>query len=321
MKKLAFVGSIGRLWHNAGIAPRWFAFAVFSLSLSLSLASCSGGYADIRDQPQQEDRSPAAQQAAATEPEPDESLPTYVISVESNFPPFNMIDGNGKNVGFEIDLLDAAAKIGGINIKYRVMPFQAMFDELKAGRLDAVASGVTVNAERAKEFDFSIPYYVSKQAIFRPGSAKCDNGEAQQLDWSKDVVAAQQGSVSESFAATRMTGRRDAIVEKDTVYEGAKAALGGDATVLLSDSAPLSYFALNTGLGQGCQGIVSESPTEHYALAFAKGDPKGLKKVFDGALRQLIDSGQYAEIYKKWFGGEPPDLTAADEQLPGSQQN
>jgi polar amino acid transport system substrate-binding protein len=43
--------------------------------------------------------------------------------------------------------------------------------------------------------------------------------------------------------------------------------------------------------------------SEYYGIAFPKGADH--QDEINKALKKVIDSGKYAEIYKKWFGEEP----------------
>jgi len=60
--------------------------------------------------------------------------------------------------GFDIDLWEAIAADMGVDFTYRLVEFEAIFDELRSGRGDAAMSGISINAERENIVDFSHHY-------------------------------------------------------------------------------------------------------------------------------------------------------------------
>ena len=241
-----------------------------------------------------------------------------VVSVESNYPPLNMIDDQGKNTGFEIELLDAIARESGLTLRYKILPFEAMFDELQAGQIDVVASGVTLTEARERDVDFTDSYFQTYQAIFRSDPGRCGSKEdgikPDDVDWKTDVVAVQKGATSESLALEKVGNRPGAVVSGQTLYDAILATVEGRATVTLADAAPLMYFNSRRANRPGCAGPLKDTPTDHFAFAVAKGDPKGAIEPFNDALAALNESGRYRKIYVKWFGQEPRNLTDGKSQ-------
>ena len=87
------------------------------------------------------------------------------IGTTGNQPPFSMKAKNGELIGYEVDLANALAKNMGVKLKLVEMPFSDLLGSLKAGKIDAVMSGMTMTPERNLEVLFAGPYTLSGKSI------------------------------------------------------------------------------------------------------------------------------------------------------------
>ena len=87
------------------------------------------------------------------------------IGMTANQPPFTMKAKNGELIGYEVDLAKALAKNMGVKLKIVEMPFSDLLGAIKAGKIDAVMSGMTMTPERNLEVLFAGPYLLSGKAI------------------------------------------------------------------------------------------------------------------------------------------------------------
>ena len=89
------------------------------------------------------------------------SAPVYnlINGIDADFPPFTYIDNNDNPVGFDIDCVDWIAKEMGFEVKHIPIPWDSIIAELLAGKIDLIASGMTITEERKKVVDFTIPYW------------------------------------------------------------------------------------------------------------------------------------------------------------------
>jgi polar amino acid transport system substrate-binding protein len=87
------------------------------------------------------------------------------IGMTGNQPPFTMKAKSGELIGYEVDLATALAKNMGVKLKLVEMPFSDLLGALKAGRIDAVMSGMTMTPERNLEVLFAGPYIISGKSI------------------------------------------------------------------------------------------------------------------------------------------------------------
>ena len=79
----------------------------------------------------------------------------FVIATDATWPPMEFVNEQKKIVGFDIDLMNAAAKEGGFTVVFKNTAWDGIFAGLEAGKYDAVMSSVTITEERKKTMDFS----------------------------------------------------------------------------------------------------------------------------------------------------------------------
>ena len=85
---------------------------------------------------------------------------TLNVGCEGAFAPFTYIDDQGNITGFDIDLIKVIGEDLGYEVKINVLPFDGLIPSLKLGNIDLIISGFTISEERAKQVDFSDPYYL-----------------------------------------------------------------------------------------------------------------------------------------------------------------
>lgn len=87
------------------------------------------------------------------------------VGSEIGYPPFEDYAEDGKTaIGYDMDLVKAIAIKLGLDVKV----IDTAFDTILAGigtNYDIVAAAVTIDADRAKQVDFSDPYIVNYQTV------------------------------------------------------------------------------------------------------------------------------------------------------------
>ncbi len=88
-----------------------------------------------------------------------------VNGIDANFPPFAYVDKAGKPSGFDVDSVDWIAKKMGFQVKHQPVDWDAIIPHLLAKKIDFIASGMSITAERAQKVNFTIPYWEIKQVF------------------------------------------------------------------------------------------------------------------------------------------------------------
>ena len=74
--------------------------------------------------------------------------------------PFSFVDGSQKAVGFDIELASYVAQKLDMKLEVVNMEFGGLIPALLSGKVDMIASCITITEERAKSVLFSDPYYI-----------------------------------------------------------------------------------------------------------------------------------------------------------------
>ncbi|MDX6652769.1 MAG: arginine/lysine/histidine transporter system substrate-binding protein [Solirubrobacterales bacterium] len=89
---------------------------------------------------------------------------TLLVGSDIPYPPFEFGKAPSYD-GFDIDIVNAIGQTVGLKVRYQDTSFDTIFRDLSAGKFDMVSSATTITPERAKEVDFSEPYFPADQSI------------------------------------------------------------------------------------------------------------------------------------------------------------
>ena len=229
------------------------------------------------------------------------------LAVGSNLqmPPNGYLAADSKTpIGYEIDLVTAAAKKLGLEVEIKNMVFNAIITSLETKRVDLTISGMNDNKTRQEKIDL-VDYFNSGQKFLvqkgNPENINSTDGlcgktvganvGGASADWvlkiaSPACVAKGKGAIKVNTSEIQAqmfndlkTGRNDAVVD-DLPY--------------------LTYVASTSGGGNDFQLADNEliDPVP-YGMGFNKKDPQ-LRDAFQAALQQMIDDGTYGKVLDNW---------------------
>ena len=236
------------------------------------------------------------------------------IGSDTSFPPFESMNGATAE-GFDVDLANAIAKQMGLTVNYTSQKFDTLIPQLQAGgTFDAIMSGMTITQDREKQISFSNPYIDSNQsiAVVAGKFPKVDgnNAAAINTEFTGKIIGVQSGTTGEMWAKENIKGAK-AITPFDDTLSAFSALNAGKVDAVVNDL-PVSAYLVNTSY-KGDQ-LIAEIPTgEQYGIGIAKTDTQLLDAI-NAALAKIKASGEYNQIYQKWFGVEPP--TASTNATP-----
>jgi polar amino acid transport system substrate-binding protein len=217
------------------------------------------------------------------------------VATDATWPPMEYVDANKNIVGFDIDLLNQAAKEGGFTVKFQNTAWDGIFAGLANGNYDAVISSVTITDERKKTMDFSVPYINAGQVLIVSSST---SGVTTLADLKGKAVGAQIGTTG-AFEVEKVAG-----VELKTYDELGLAIedlVNGRIAGVVADTPIAADFALQNDSYKGKLKIVGEPFTdEYYGVAVKKGNKAVLDKINAG-LKKVLDSGEEEKLKDKWL--------------------
>ena len=214
------------------------------------------------------------------------------VGADTTFPPFEM-EVHGKVTGFDIDLIHAIAKREGLTIHMQTMDFQGLIPALQTGTIDVAVAGITITEQRAKVVNFSHPYYHSGLSVL----VKKSSGIRGVQDLKGKSVAVKLGTTADLM----MSKKAGVTVQRFTNIDDAYNQMqnGGASAVVFDNPVNLNYAK-----GHPDVHVVGKLLTgEDYGIAVTMKDPGLLKKINAG-LHKVYKSGEYAKLYKKYFGSD-----------------
>ena len=99
---------------------------------------------------------PAGQPTPGGESAPAEAKVIRAGSTGQSFP--NGFKDGDKLVGFDVEMLEEAAKRGGYKVEWTTADFAGLMGMLESGRLDTVANNVAITAARKETYNFTDVY-------------------------------------------------------------------------------------------------------------------------------------------------------------------
>ena len=223
----------------------------------------------------------------------------YVIATDAAFPPMEFVDENKNIVGFDIDLMNAIAKVMGFEVEFKNTAWDGIFAGLESGDYDAILSSVTITDERKAKYDFSDPYINAGQAVV----VRADETAIQShKDLPGKKVGAQIGTTG-ALAVQKIQGVT--LKEYDTIDLALLDLVSGNLDAVVVDTPVAADYALASEQFKGKLKIVGEPFTdEWYGLVVRKGENADLLKAFNEGLKKIKADGTYDKIYAKWISGK-----------------
>jgi polar amino acid transport system substrate-binding protein len=218
-----------------------------------------------------------------------------VIATDATWPPMEMVDENKEIVGFDIDLMKAAAKAGGFTVEFKNTAWDGIFAGLAAGEYDAVMSSVTITEERKETMDFSVPYINAGQILVVP---QATSGVTTLSDLSGKSVGAQIGTTG-SFEVEKVSGVE--LRTYDEIGLAFEDLANSRIAAVVADTPVAADFALMNPNYKGKLKIVGEPFTdEYYGVAVKKGNKEVLDTINKG-LNAVLDTDTYDKIEDEWL--------------------
>lgn len=227
---------------------------------------------------------------------PKAEVKTYKVGTDAAYAPFESVAPSGEIEGFDIDILKAVAKEGGFNVEFVNTAWEGIFASLK-GKNDILVSAITITPDRAKEMNFSDPYFESTNYIAVPN----DSAIKGIADLKGKTIAVQEGTTGDE-ALTKYLGKDYNGIKR---FKGTPEAFlelrNKKADAAVADSGVVANYVANNS-DANLKIVKDETfPKENYGIAVAKGNKELLDKINAG-LKKIKENGEYDKIYKKWFG-------------------
>lgn len=202
-----------------------------------------------------------------------------ILATEAGFAPYEYYQ-DGEIVGVDIDIAREIAASLGKELVIKDVSFDFIINEIKSGKSDIGAAGMSITKERLEEVDFSVEYAVSNQVVIVPMDSKITSID----QISNQRIAVQLGTVADSYVNKNY---KDATVIRQKKYlsmvEDLKA---GKVDLIIMDLLPANEIVKSN---DGLKILDEYLFTDKYGMAIKKGNKELLDKVNDVLTRLMSE--------------------------------
>ena len=213
---------------------------------------------------------------------------------EATFPPYEFLRGR-EIVGIDVEICRAVAQKLGKGFACETVDFDSVIPAVISGKADVAAAGITVNEDRKKNVDFSVPYVKTGIVVVYKKSTPFTGPD--QLKGKK--IGVQGGTTSETYVLDQLKQEPE---RSRSPAEAVAALKAGRVDFVIADIDP----AKNCVKGETDLALSDFITSEEYAVAIRKGNPELLKAI-DETIAEIKADGRLA----KWIA----DYTAEADKL------
>ncbi|MBN1218336.1 MAG: amino acid ABC transporter substrate-binding protein [Anaerolineae bacterium] len=219
---------------------------------------------------------------------------TLRIGLDASFPPFEMMDENGRIMGLDVDISRAIAADLGVEAEFVNIGFDGLYDALLARRVDIIISGLPYDPRWTQDVAYSRNYFNAGQMLVTRVGAESINTVQ---DLAGRTVAIEWGSQAD------MEGRQLAaeiedltLLRRESAAEVLEAVFNGQA-----DAAIVDAVSGASAFPQGLKIITYLSNDWYVAAVHIKS--QALLAAVDQSLLRLEESGNMARMQAEWLHG------------------
>lgn len=208
--------------------------------------------------------------------------------------PFSFQDpATRQTVGYEVDLCRAIADKMGVALELKLLAVEARIPELVQNRVDVLSAALGYSDERAKQIDYSLTSFVSRQMLM----VKADSGFKTLEQLKEKKISAPKGSSSERYVRA-LFPEANLLTFQDPPSAFLALQQSKVSAFVLSELGLINFIRQ---AGGGFELIQQPVAIEFWGLGVRKGEPAFLALVNE-TLKGLEASGEGEKIFAKWFG-------------------
>ncbi len=218
-----------------------------------------------------------------------------INGIDANFPPFAFIDKTGVPSGFDVEAMNWIAKDMGVEISHQPIEWDGIITSLITKKIDIIASGMSITPERAKQVNFTNPYWIIKQVMVVKKNTALN---LQDLLKGKKTIGVQQGTPEAKWLKEQIAAQgynyelryynSSPLAVEDVLNGRIDAAAMNDAPA--RDAAARKDVQILGGFGM---------EPEEFGYAVRKDDKELLDKV-NASLKRLMASPEWQVLKTKY---------------------
>lgn len=220
-----------------------------------------------------------------------EEVEKIIMVTEAGFAPYEFYEGE-EIVGVDVEIAKKIAEKTGKELEIKDTDFDSIINEVKTGKADFAAAGLSITPERLEEVDFSIEYAVSKQVIVVKNESNAETIE----DFKGKKVAVQLGTIADLVLSDE--NPEVELVQHKKYLLAVEDLKADKVEAIVLDSLP-------------AQEIVAKNPefkilekellVDKYGIAVQKGNKELLDDINE-VLKELMDDKKIEDFTVKFLG-------------------
>ena len=212
-----------------------------------------------------------------------------IVGTDIPYGVMEFYDEDGAPSGIDMDLAGEIASGIGVEMEVSSMPFDELFDALKNGTVDILASAVTITPERQEEMSFSAPYLDAGMRI----GVREDNESITSLDDLSDKkLGVLSGTVGEDLAL------ESECIDSSLVVS---FQVNADRLAALQDGTVDAIIVHFLDEVEGVKTIGEALSVSYYGIVARLGSDALMEKI-DSILRDLKRDGTLDQIKAQYVG-------------------
>ncbi|MDB5764431.1 MAG: gltI [Herminiimonas sp.] len=247
---------------------------------------------------------------------------TITIGYQEGSVPFSFSDENKKPTGYAIDIclkyveaIQRELKLPQLKIAYLPVNSSNRIPAIVEGKADIECGTTTNTPERRKLVAFTIPHFIAAARMLVKADSNINNWNdlrGKKIVMTKGAVQVKVVSERNTASALNMT-----ILEGKDHLDSFKMLESGQVAAFPMGDVVL-YGLRAKAKDPSAFNIVGDPlSAEPYAGMFRK-DDAALKAVVDAEMARMMNTGEFAKLYDKWFKTPNPALNNANLNMPMS---
>lgn len=212
----------------------------------------------------------------------------FVLVTEAGFAPYEYYS-DGKIVGVDIEIAQKIADALGKKLVVKDIAFDSIINEVKTGKSDLGAAGISYTEERAKEVNFTENYAVSRQVI-----VVLEDSSILGPEDLHGKVAVQLGTTADSYLTENYSGIE--LVREKKFMAAIQDLKDKKVEAVVMDELPARKLVT-----EGMKILSKEVLVDSYGMVVAK-ENSALLEECNQVISKMRESGEIDEILLKHMG-------------------
>lgn len=215
------------------------------------------------------------------------------VAGDMNYPPYEYVDEDRKFTGYNVEIIKKIAEKKGFKVQIIPMSWERAVKSLEKGEVDLV-QGMTNSGNRSEKFLFSTPIVENDYVIFTlSGNSNIESI----MDLNNKKVSYQISDLAEEVLISKEINRVGVKDQSDAI----RLLLDKKVDAFVGNKLTGMYHLQKINAIDKVQIKGSPLLRNEYSIVSNK-ENKELMSIINNGINILKTSGEYDEIYNKWFG-------------------